>query len=76
MDVLRLTLNMKEAFLQYASLHAFFIRYTIISNARLKLAKDQANTKQHPETELLTSENHWYSSYTLPSNNNRTYSKN
>ena len=39
MDVLWLTLNMSEVFLQYASLLAFFIRITFISNARLKLAK-------------------------------------
>ena len=75
MDVLWLTLNTREAFLQYASLHSFFISNTFISNARLKLAKNQANAKQHPEAELLTSENYWHSSSTLSSNNNRTYSK-
>ena len=69
-DVLWLTLNMREAFLQYASLHAFFI-----SNARLKLAKSQANAKQHPEAKLLTCKNCLHSSSTLSSNNNRTYSK-
>ena len=30
-------------------LHAFFISNTFISNARLKLAKNQAKAKQHPE---------------------------
>ena len=34
------TLNMREAFQQYASLHAFcLISTTFIGNARLKLAK-------------------------------------
>ena len=47
MDVLRLTLHMREAFLQYASLHAFFMSNTFISNTRLKFAKKQANAKQH-----------------------------
>ena len=30
-------------------IHAFFISNTFISNARLKLAKNQVNAKQHPE---------------------------
>ena len=34
-------------------LHAFFISNAFISNARLKLAKNSAKAKQHPETELL-----------------------
>ena len=58
MDVLWPTPSMKEAFLQYASLHAFFISRTFMSNTWLKLAKNQAIAKQHPEAELLTSENH------------------
>ena len=33
-------------------LPAFFITNTFISNARLQLAKNQANTKQHPEAKL------------------------
>ena len=61
--------NTRKGFLQYTSLHAFF------SNARLKLAKHQANAKQQPEGELLKSENYWHSSSTLSSKNNRTYSK-
>ena len=74
MDVLWLTLNMRKAFLQYASLHAFFfISNTFISNAKLKLAKNQANAKQHPEVERLTS--YWHSSSTLSSNNSRACSK-
>ena len=41
----------------------------------MKLAKNQANAKQHPEAGLLTLENYWHSSSTLSSDNNRTYSK-
>ena len=33
--------------------HAFFISNTFISNARLKLAKNQAKVNQQPEDELL-----------------------
>ena len=36
--------------------HAFFISYTFISNARLKLAKNHAIAKQHSKAELLTFE--------------------
>ena len=46
-------------------LHSFFIRNSFISNARLKLAKNQANAKQHPEAELVLLENHPYSSSML-----------
>ena len=35
----------------------FFISNTLISNARLKLAKNQAKAKHHPETELPLFEN-------------------
>ena len=38
-------------------LHAFFISNTFISNGSLKLAKNQANAKQHPEVKLLLFEN-------------------
>ena len=37
------------------NLHAFFISNTFISNTRLKLAKNYAKAKQHPEAGLLTS---------------------
>ena len=53
----------------------FFISNTFISNSWLKLAKNQANAKQHPETELLLFENDSHSSPTLSSKNNGTYSK-
>ena len=46
-------------------IHAFFISNTFTSNARLKLAKNQANAKQHPETKLLLFENYSHSSFTL-----------
>ena len=35
-------------------LHAFFISNTFRSNARLKLAKNEAKAEQQPEAELLT----------------------
>ena len=53
-----------------------FISITFITNARLKLAKNQVNAKQRLEAELLLFENHSNSSSTLSSKNNRTYSKN
>ena len=52
-----------------------FISSTFISNARLKLAKNQAKAKQHPEAELLLFENYSLSSSTLSSKYNRGYSK-
>ena len=55
--------------------HAFFICNTFISNARLKLAKNKANAKPHPETELLLFENYSHSPYMLSCKNNDTYSK-
>ena len=76
MDVLWLTLNMREAFSVIRFTTRFFLlSNTFISNARLKLAKNQTNAKQHPEAELLTSENYWHFSSMLSSNNNMTYSE-
>ena len=57
------------------SLHDFFISNTFISNARLKLAKNQAKAKQHPEDELLVFENYSLSLSTLSIKNNRRHSK-
>ena len=54
----------------------FIISSTFISNARLKLAKNQANAKQHPEAELLIFENYSQSSSMLSSKNNRNTLKN
>ena len=36
----------------------FFVSNTFISNAMLKLAKNQVNARQHPEAELLLFENY------------------
>ena len=52
-------------------LNAFFISNTFIKNSSLKLAKNQANAKQHPESELLLFENYSHSSSTLSYTNNR-----
>ena len=51
------------------------LSYTFIKNAKLKLAKNQANAKQHPEAELLKLKNYSHSSSTLSTKDNRTYSK-
>ena len=56
-------------------IHASFISSTFISNARLKLAKNQTNTKEHPEVGLFLFENYSLSSSTLLSKNKRRYSK-
>ena len=48
-------------------LHAVFISSTFISNTRLQLAKNQANTKQHLEVKPLLFENYSLSSSTLSS---------
>ena len=57
-------------------LHAFFISNSFISIARLKLAKNQASVKQHPEAELLALENYSHSLFMLSTKNNRTILKN
>ena len=62
-------------FLRDFKIHAFFKSNTFISNARLKLAKYQANAKQNSEAELLPSENYSNSSSTLSFKDNRTYSQ-
>ena len=56
-------------------IQAFFVSYTFISNAWLKLVKIQAKAKQHSETELLLFENYLLVSSTLSTKNNRKYSK-
>ena len=53
----------------------FFISNTFISNARLKLAKNQAKTKPHPEVKLLLIENVSLFSSTLSSKNSKIYKK-
>ena len=52
----------------------FFYKQHFISIATLKLVKNQANAKQHPETELLLFENYSHSSSTLSFKDNSTYS--
>ena len=49
--------------------------YTFISNTRLKLAKNEAIDKQHPDTERLKFKNYLHSSSTLSTKNNRAFSK-
>ena len=57
-------------------LHTIFCTSnTFISNTRLKLAKNWAKAKQHPETKLLLFENYLLSSSTLLSKSNRVYSE-
>ena len=51
----------------------FFISNTVISSARLKLAKKEANSKQHSEVEAYVFENYSHSSFTSWSKNKRTY---
>ena len=45
-----------------------------MSNTRVKLAKNQAKTKQQSEAELLLFENYSLSSFMLSSKTNLTYS--
>ena len=56
-------------------MHAFLIRNTFISNARVKLAKNQANARQHTWAEILLFENYSLSSSKLSYKNDRIYSK-
>ena len=49
---------------------------TFISNARLKMARNQGKVKQHPDAERFLFENVLLSLSTLSSKNNRRYSKN
>ena len=46
-----------------------------MSNTRLKLTKNQAKAKQHPDAKLLLFENYAISSFMLQSKNNMRYSK-
>ena len=48
----------------------FFICNTFTSNTRLKLVKNRAKAKQHPEAKLLLFENYSLSSSMLSSKNN------
>ena len=62
----------KSAIKKTYGIQVFFISNTFISDARLKLAKNQENAKQNPEAELLLFKNYSHSSSTS-SNNNRIY---
>ena len=53
----------------------FYINNTFIRNARLKLLKNQASVKPHPEAERLLRESYSHSSSTLSSQNKRICSK-
>ena len=58
--------------MQIYKLNAFFLISNIfISNAYLKLAKNQANAKQHPEAALLLFENVSHPSFALLSKNKK-----
>ena len=56
-------------------IHACFISINFISNVRLKLAKNQTKSKEHPEAELLLFENYLLSLSTLSSKNKWRYSQ-
>ena len=43
---------------KFSEIHIFFISYTFINNAKLKLAKNQVKAKLHTEDELLPFENY------------------
>ena len=49
-----------------------FYNYVHISNTKQKLAKDQVNAKEHPESQLLLFENYLHSSSMSSSKNNKT----
>ena len=56
-------------------IHTCFISNTFINNDRLKLAKNKAKAKQHPQAELLLFENYSLSSSRVSSKSNSRYSK-
>ena len=62
-------------FENFEETHTFLTSNTFISNARLKLERNQAKSKQHPEAELLLFENYSLTSSTLSFKINRKYSK-
>ena len=70
-----MTASTPSEFFSLIEIHAFFIGSNFISNARLKMVKNLANGKQHPEAKILLFEDYSHSSSTLPSKNNGTYSK-
>ena len=67
----------KREYIIDKNLYTFFflISKTFIRNTRLKLAKNQAKAKQHPEAEFLLSENYLLCLSTLSSKTNRRHSE-
>ena len=57
------------------TMHAFFYKQLFYNQCQAYIGKNQANTKQHPETEILLFENCSHFSFTFSSKNNSTYSK-
>ena len=55
--------------------YTIFVSNTFVSNTRLKLAKNQAKSKQNPDAKLLPFENYPLSPLTLPSKTDTRYSK-
>ena len=53
-----------------------FRKQHFISNAQLKLAKNQANVKKHPEAELLLFENYLHTLSTFRSSRREVFCKN
>ena len=75
---IRIVLKTKKQFWSLAIVelvHTFFISDTFINNAKLKLAKNQANAKQKPEAEFSLFGKYLHSSSTLSSRSHMTYSK-
>ena len=64
-----------QLFCNNCNIYAFYVRKAFISNARLKLAKNQAKAKQHPKVEISLFENNSLSLSTLLPKNKRRYSK-
>ena len=53
-----------------------FLVYTFMSNAKMKLAKNETNAEQHPELNFQLIDNFSNSSSMLSSKNNKALSKN
>ena len=62
-----------SGYLNYALF--FYKQHFFISNARVKLAKNQEKAKQYPEAEFLLFESYSVPSSTLSSKNNREHCK-
>ena len=69
--VLKHARNIRGRNLQYT----LFYKQHFCKQRQAKIGKKLANSKQHPEAELVLFENYSHSSFTLSSKNNRTCSK-